>query len=284
MLRFVAGNKRLDAINIANNLIQKNKIPIINYITEESTDKKHVFNEYIKLSKVIPEKSMIALKLSSIDFDRDLIDKLVETYKSYSIKVIIDAENNKNINKYRSIVNSLILKYNNIDDKDNIIKTYQMYRRDSLRELNNDLQFFKYRDCILSTKIVRGAYWNSEYHEGHLYTNKSDTDENYNRAIIKTLSNMTTLYKNRLVNSTNIIATHNRESIEIATSLITRHSILNPSTIIANLMGMNNRLSNKLSTNYKVATYVPYGPYNKMIPYLSRRLYENVDSIKYIIK
>ena len=54
---------------------------------------------------------------------KDLIDKLIESYKMRSIKVIIDAENDKNINKYRSIVNSLIFKYNKIDklDKNNSI-------------------------------------------------------------------------------------------------------------------------------------------------------------------
>lgn len=290
MLRFVAGNKRSHAINIANNLIQKNKIPIINYITEETTDKKRVFNEYIKLSKMIPDKSMIALKLSSLDFDRDLIDKLIESYKMRSIKVIIDAENDKNINKYRSIVNSLIFKYNKIDklDKNNsintVIKTYQMYRRDSLQELIDDQRFFVERDCLLSRKLVRGAYWNSESGNGHLYTKKSYTDDNYNQAIVRSLSNTTRLHNNQLLYSTNIIATHNRESIEIATTLMTKHSILKPTTIIANLMGMNDKLSTRLSRNFNVATYIPYGPYNKMIPYLSRRLYENIDSIKYIIK
>ena len=284
MLRFVAGNKQSKAINIANNLINKNKIPIINYITEETTDKKRVFNEYIKLSKVIPDKSMIALKLSSLDFDRDLIDKLVENYIARSIKIIIDAENNDNINNYRSIVNNLILKYNKIHDNNSIIKTYQMYRQDSLQELNDDLRFFTLRECILSSKIVRGAYWNSESSDGHLYTKKSDTDYNYNRAIVKLLSNTTRLYNHKLLYSTNIIATHNKQSIEVATALMAHHSILKPSTIIANLMGMNNRISNKLSQDYKVATYIPYGPYSKMIPYLSRRLYENIDSIKYIIK
>lgn len=283
MLRFVSGNKRLHAIDMANNLIQKNKIPIINYITEESTNKKRVFNEYIKLLTMIPDKSMIALKLSSLDFDRDLIYKLIEKYKSQSIKVIIDAEDNKNINRYRSIVNSLILKYNRLNDSDTIIKTYQMYRRDSLQEIYDDNRFFIERDCLLSRKLVRGAYWNSESSDGHLYTNKSETDDIYNKAIIRSLSNTTRLYNHKLLYSTNIIATHNRESIEITTALIDRHSILKPTTIIANLMGMNNQLSNQLSQHYNIATYLPYGPYNKMIPYLSRRLYENVDSIKYII-
>ena len=33
-----------------------------------------------------------------------------------------------------------------------------------------------------------------------------------------------------------------------------------------------------------VNTYIPYGPYNKMFPYLSRRMYENIDMVKYMVK
>ena len=37
---------------------------------------------------------------------------------------------------------------------------------------------------------------------------------------------------------------------------------------------------NKVEGNINV--YIPYGPYNKMVPYLGRRLFENLDTIKYI--
>ena len=33
-----------------------------------------------------------------------------------------------------------------------------------------------------------------------------------------------------------------------------------------------------------VNTYIPYGPYTQMIPYLSRRMYENMNMIKYMVK
>ena len=40
----------------------------------------------------------------------------------------------------------------------------------------------------------------------------------------------------------------------------------------------------KYEGRIRIGTYVPYGPYREMIPYLGRRLYENIDSIKYILK
>ena len=45
---------------------------------------------------------------------------------------------------------------------------------------------------------------------------------------------------------------------------------------------MNEKYYNTLSNTEKVYVYVPYGPYNEMIPYMIRRLYENMDMIKYL--
>ena len=50
--------------------------------------------------------------------------------------------------------------------------------------------------------------------------------------------------------------------------------------IIANLKGMNEKFMNNI-TNIQKAEYIPYGKYSEMIPYLTRRLYENIDQIKY---
>ena len=49
-------------------------------------------------------------------------------------------------------------------------------------------------------------------------------------------------------------------------------------------MGMNERNMRKYEGIIRIGTYVPYGHYREMIPYLGRRLYENIDSIKYILK
>ena len=77
--------------------------------------------------------------------------------------------------------------------------------------------------------------------------------------------------------SYNIIATHNQHSLDLACSLNKANFNL------AHLMGMNEQVMNKLKLNHKIYTYVPYGPYKEMIPYLTRRLYENIDTIKYMV-
>ena len=118
---------------------------------------------------------------------------------------------------------------------------------------------------------MRGTYWNNEYKEGHLFTNKEETDQNYFEGILH-------CYNKK--NQYNILATHNLESIDCALKINKKQNIFK----IAHLMGMNERIMRKYQNRINIATYVPYGPYREMIPYLGRRLYENIDSIKYILK
>jgi len=265
--KYIAGNSIKCVLNISKEVMKINKIPVINYAIEESYNSLNTFNEYKELNNKIDNRYRIALKLSSFNFDEVIIDDIIDMYKEKGIKILIDAESNELNNKYHSLTNKLIQKHNKNDF--NIIKTYQMYRKDSLNILNNDMINFK--DIYLGTKLVRGAYWNSENKLGHLYISKCDTDNNYNKGIL-------TLYEsdNKLLN---ILATHNNESINFG------YLLNNNSTNFefGHLMGMKeNKYKNLLNKNQKINVYIPYGPYNKMLPYLFRRFYENIDTIKYM--
>ena len=269
LFRFVAGNNYKHALNYGKQFIQCGTIPIINYINENNkNDFKSVLNEYTNLLNYIDSSYMLALKLSSLNFNKQAVYNIADICKKKDIKLIIDAEEDKNIEQYRNIVNYMIRKYNNsYIDNFTIIKTYQMYRKDSLLELYDDIKYFNDYNCLFSSKLVRGAYYNSEYKDGHLFNKKEDTDNNYNLGIIK-CNEYNTIH--------NIIASHNKKSIKLAKDLNKDSNKF----IIANLMGMNQNYMNNL--NIKKATYIPYGPYKEMIPYLTRRLYENIDSIKYM--
>lgn len=104
----------------------------------------------------INNKYILALKLSSLNFNKNYINDIALKCNKKNIKLIIDAENDYNIEKYRNYTNELIYKYNKYNL--NIIKTHQLYRKDSLNELKDDIRLFKSKNIKFSTKLVRGAY------------------------------------------------------------------------------------------------------------------------------
>lgn len=266
-MNYFAGNTRQKLINYCNQILKKNKFPIVNYIIENKKDNHYqIYNEYNNLLENIDSNYKIAVKLSSLNFDSSLVKKLIHKYRTKTIPIIIDAEDNRNYESYRSLTNQLMYEYNS--DEINIIKTYQMYRKDSLDELRDDLKLMKNSNKILFPKIVRGAYYNSEKNDGHLFIKKEDTDNNYNNALLECY-NMNNKY--------NMVASHNKESLKLA-SYLNKNNIFS----FAHLLGMNEEFMNKFKKSNIVYTYIPYGPYTEMIPYLTRRLYENIDSFKYI--
>ena len=268
MNRYIAGNSIKNVIDLCKKI--KNKKPIINYISENTIDENLVYKEYNNLLNNINSNYKIALKLSSLNFNTKLIDKLVKNYKAKNIKLIIDAEDNNNIDKYRSITNDLM--YRNNSTKLNIIKTYQMYRQDSLDELRYDINNMKRNNKFFGNKLVRGAYYNSDKKYNVLFDTKQKTDDNFNKGLYL-CNDFNTLY--------NIIATHNKKSIELAIHLNNQKN--HDRYIIAHLMGMNEHYMKTLEDKkIPISVYIPYGSYKESIPYMTRRLYENIDSFKYL--
>jgi len=265
MFRFISGNTIKCALRVGDNYLTKNKNPIINYAVEGKNNNFTVFKEYKKIIPLLSFNYSIALKLSSFDFDLKLINEIINDAENKNIKVFIDAENNKNNEIYQEISTDLLFKHNNV------YKTYQMYRKDSLKVLMNDIIKCNKNNKIFSGKIVRGAYWQAEKNEGHLFIKKEETDKSYNQAIL----NMHNYHFNK--NPNIVLATHNEKSIDLA-------RLLNEDLFeFAHLQGMKECYYNNICKTSNVYVYIPYGPYNKMIPYLSRRLYENIDMLKYFI-
>lgn len=274
LLKFVAGNNINLAIKKSSQTLSSNKKPILNYIVEDHKNKLEVYQEYKKINQYLDSRYKIALKLSSFDFDYSLVSNLISKYSENNIKVLIDSESCENHQKYMEISNCLIEDFN--QQEVHIYKTYQMYRKDSYQNLLQDIEYFKDQNIHLGSKLVRGAYHNSEKYLGQLYSDKTETDVNYNQAILLT-------YDHKIPT---ILATHNNESINLGI-LLNKYAVSqekNYQFSFAHLLDMNNQKYDSIKFDQTVYTYIPYGPYKEMIPYLSRRLYENLDTIKYMVK
>jgi hypothetical protein len=257
---YTAG-ENIQQLNNKINELSKNKIyPIADYIKEfsdKSKDLRPMINEYLSLSK-IKNLEYIAIKLSSFCFDERIIDRIVSDLVSNNKKVLIDAENNINHDKIDKITDNLLRNYNIFEPF--IFKTYQMYRKDSYNKLSSDMLLHD----NLGIKLVRGAYYNEDKYSGKLYLTKEETDKNYNNGL-----NSIILNQNRVVA---FICTHNINDIKTLIDFnINKNNIYH-----ASLYGfINNETKKIINSGIKTYKYLPYGPLEDSIPYLTRRLYEN---------
>ena len=267
---FFAGSNRKRALEIGHQYFLKNKYPIINYAVENTHQSRSVIEEYQQLLHQIPHHHFsLALKLSSFDFDIQHVSTIISLAQQKNIKVFIDAEQGHYNSLYQDLTSQLMYNFNG--EKPCIFKTYQLYRADSLQYLSRDLNYCSQNNLYLGAKLVRGAYWNSEKDTGDLFLNKKDTDDNYNRAILHTFQHP---YSHQKI----VLATHNKLSSEFGQLLSSNKDIYE----FAHLQGMRERYYQELSEKYPVYVYLPYGPFSEMLPYLGRRLYENMSILKTI--
>ena len=269
--RFIAGNSIQHVLPVAKRVLDNTKWPIINYAIEHTSLPEGVFHEHMQLIKHLDYHYKIAIKVSSFGFDEDLIDALVEKCVGKNIRVIIDAEDNIHHDQYQHISNHVMQKHNKYIPY--VVKTYQMYRKDGLETLERDLIDSRINNYHLGIKMVRGAYYHAEKKDGHLFTEKHLTDESYNKGIL-------TIGQNN-VNTYTILATHNFDSVRLG-YMYNRYAKRRVFEF-AHLMGMQEEnYQGLVDLGQKINVYIPYGPYRQMLPYLTRRLYENIDMIRYM--
>jgi proline dehydrogenase len=276
LFRFIGGTNYISVSNFINKLYDKSVIPIIDYAKEGSKNKSDVINYNDNTNLLINQINNehtnrdigYSIKLSSFskynpEENIDIFIKRVINTNHKNKYIYFDAEHNNLFNEENKVFNKFINKYKNVDNL-YLIKTYQMYKKNSLYYLKKDLDTYD----KIGFKIVRGAYYKKN--DKNLFKLKRETDVNYNKAI-EYLINANT--SNKIC-----IATHNKESIEYALSLNGGNNVS-----YAQLLGMGDKSTEYLlSKNKTVFKYVPYGNFLDTYPYLLRRLYENIDIIKYI--
>ncbi len=204
------------------------------------------------------------------------VESIIERAASSQLGVLIDAEQSWLQDRIDGMALGLMRRYNR-EGRVLVLNTVQTYRCDRDAYLKEILDRAIAEGFGVGIKLVRGAYLETERlladKEGRpspIWASKTLTDACFDRSAELLLNN---LERVRVV-----FGTHNEKSVEKIVEWMGKLSIAPQDTKVtfSQLYGMSENLSFVLAkSGYRVAKYVPYGPVEATLPYLSRRAQEN---------
>lgn len=210
-------------------------------------------------------------------YDRifDRLDRVVGQAVKNDMKFMIDAEESWIQDVVDSMTYELMKKYNK--EKAYVYNTYQLYRHASLSKMKAGFEEVTKAGCFFAAKLVRGAYMEKERRRAEemgypdpIQPNKAATDSDYQLGLEFALAHIDKFAV--------CAGTHNEDSCLHLARLVAERGIekSDDRVYFAQLLGMSDNISFKLANlGYNVGKYVPYGPVEKVLPYLVRRAEEN---------
>ncbi len=227
------------------------------------------------LEKINSHEKLSGQENASFKRARARIDHICEKAHSFGVPVLIDAEETWIQDPIDKIADEMMARYNG--EKAIVFNTYQMYRIDSLENLNNDYQDALNGNYFLGAKLVRGAYMEKERkragklnYPDPIHRDKAATDKAFNDALEFCITHVDRVYV--------MCGSHNEYSNALLTQRMADQQISgnDPHIWFAQLYGMSDNISfNLAKAGYNVVKYVPYGPVKSVMPYLLRRAAEN---------
>ena len=158
-----------------------------------------------------------------------------------------------------------------------VYNTFQLYLKDGYERLTKQYEASKKAGHLLGIKLVRGAYMEKERkiaqkaeHADPIQDSKADCDKAYHRAIDYCLDNID--------GCALFMGTHNEASCLYLQKGVQKRAIApeDARIWISQLYGMSDNISYGMAqAGFRVAKYIPYGPYKQLLPYLYRRAMEN---------
>ncbi|CAG9322212.1 unnamed protein product [Blepharisma stoltei] len=251
-----------------------------------------IFNESIfdGLSKEFEEK-----EIERIEDCMFRLRRIANICKDKNVSMMIDAEQTF----FQAAIDSFTWTLQNEYNKNSaiVLNTIQSYLKDSENKLASYLQASKEKSLSLGIKLVRGAYMREENDialakgiASPIHDSKEATNYAYH-------ANTEAIFQYYKQGDRLCIASHNWLSAEFAKEKLYEKKIgrLRGGVTFGQLLGMKSMMSASLaSENYAVQRYVPFGPSDKLIPYLARRaieqsqvvgeLYEQVKMIREELK
>ncbi|WP_373497477.1 proline dehydrogenase family protein [Aquiflexum sp.] len=231
--------------------------------------------DYRIMTKIQEGKKLNEKESAAFERLKNRVDALCKAAFQANTKILVDAEESWFQDVIDQMTYEAMEKYN---QKSCIVyNTYQMYRHDMLERLKKAHQVSTEKGYFLGAKLVRGAYMEKERdraeekkYKSPIQPTKEASDRDFNDGLRYCVENIESIGL--------VSGSHNEQSNILLTELISKYGISpnDDRVYFAQLYGMSDNISyNLANAGYNVVKYVPYGPVEKVMPYLSRRAEEN---------
>lgn len=214
------------------------------------------------------------------------LNTIMSAAKELDVRCMIDAEQTYFQPAISRLAMEMMKKYNT--EKTIVFNTYQCYMKIAYHSLVLDMEQAARQNFYFGAKLVRGAYMEQERaraqelgYEDPINPDFEATSAMYHRCLNECMTRMHELKQYNMDNEKKIgimVASHNADTIRFAIQRMKELGIEPDDRYICfgQLYGMCDNLSFPLGqAGYSVYKYVPYGPVNEVLPYLSRRAREN---------
>lgn len=230
--------------------------------------------------------SLTEQELNEMDNLTRRMNTIAERAKEKGVRLMVDAEQTY----FQPAITKITLEAMRMYNKEGpvVFNTYQCYQKDAPNLIDVDIELSRREGFHFAAKLVRGAYMEQERaraadlgYADPMHDNLNDTHACYNRILTKCLHEVQ-------VNKANVmVASHNEDSVRHAAQKMNELGIdpADNQVFFGQLLGMCDVVTYALgSAGYKAYKYVPYGPVEEVMPYLSRRAMENRSLMKGVVK
>ncbi|NWU93738.1 PROD dehydrogenase, partial [Upupa epops] len=206
------------------------------------------------------------------------MDILAKRAMEKGVRLMVDAEQTY----FQPAISHLTLEMQRRFNRDRslIFNTFQCYLKEAFDNVTVDVELSRREGWHFGTKLVRGAYMEQEReraakigYKDPINPTYEKTNEMYHRCLDYILEEIKRSRKADVM-----VASHNEDTVKFTLRRMMELGI-HPSekkVCFGQLLGMCDQITFPLGqAGFPVYKYVPYGPVDEVLPYLSRRAQEN---------